>query len=62
VASDALLEVARSIQLCLCDVLDRHHLVEVSYRRQIAILEAELSTASRRADALKAQVVASDTA
>jgi hypothetical protein len=62
VASDALLEVARSIQLCLCDVLDRHHLVEVSYRQQIAILEAELSTASRRADALKAQVVASDTA
>jgi len=62
VATDALLEVARSIQLCLCDVLDRHHLVEVSYRQHIAAMEADLSAASRRADALQAQVVASDAA
>ena len=62
VATDALLEVAQSIQLCLCDVLDQRHLVEVAYRQQIASLEAELSAASRRADALQALVVASDAA
>jgi hypothetical protein len=58
----ALLGIARSIQLCLCDVLDQHHLLDMAYRQHIAGLEAELSAASQRADALKAQVVASDAA
>ena len=62
VAPSALLGIARSIQLCLCDVLDQHHLIEVAYRQHLAGLEAELSAASQRADALKAQVVASDAA
>jgi hypothetical protein len=60
VAPSALLKVARSIQLCLCEVLDQHHLVEVAYRQHIAGLESELSEASQRAGALQALVVASD--
>ena len=62
VASDALLGVARSIQLCLIDVLERHRLTEAAYHQHVAEIEEELSEASQRADALQALVVASDAA
>ena len=55
-ASDALLEVARSIQLCLIEVLNRHHLIEVAYHQHVADMEEELSEVSQRADAMQALV------
>jgi hypothetical protein len=48
VAPSALLEVARSIQLCLCEVLDTHRYIEEyhqrveEYRQKKAAFEAEL--------------------
>ena len=62
VAPNALLGVARSVQLCLIEVLTRHHLIEDEYHQHVAEIEEELSEASRRADALQALVVASDAA
>ena len=62
VAPNALLGVARSVQLCLIEVLTRHHLIEDEYHQHVAEIEEELSEASQRADALQALVVASDAA
>jgi hypothetical protein len=59
VAPYTLLGVAHSIRLCLIDALHQHHLLDMAYRQHIAGMEATLSAASQRADALRALVVAS---